>query len=188
MAAVKKPAPKLPKSMPLVVSDAPGDANGFNDQGVGAPVPEQSTPQGERTAADILSFSIGRTDDKKQVTGITASLTLAAAPDTGTNYRVGGVLGSCTSFYFEYTITPGLGPDSYLRNTCSGSQKFDAIVTVVVKGNTITWTLPAKSFPAGVTLGQTLDSIKAEARGDVVAAVVPAIDVSHTDKTYKLGA
>ena len=191
-AVKKKPTPKLPKAVPLVLADPQGDANGINDQEglLPAAPPEQSTPQGERSAADILSWSLGRVDDGKQITAVTASMTLAAAPDQLTDYRIEASSPTCPIFWFEVEILPQLGTDGYLRNDCvkNGSSVFDKIVDVKISGNTITWTLPVKSFPAGVKLGQALSGLFAATHGDEAAVIVGTIDQSSgADKTFKLG-
>ena len=190
-AAVKpKPKPKLPVSKPLTVTDPAGDANAINDQDELLPAapPEQSTPQGQRTAGDIVSWSVGRMDDGKAVTGIVASMTLSAAPDQGTDYRIQASTPTCPYFWFELQWTPGLGQSAYLRNDCAknGTTVFDKIVELTIKDKTITWTLPLKNFPAGVKLGQVMTVPVATSNG-CTAVIVPVLDQSKNDKTYKLG-
>lgn len=194
-AAVKKPKPKpLPKSAPVVITDNGGDANGINDQGGLLPAnPEQSTPQGQRAAADILKVTFARTDDGKAVTGMSVTLSLAAPPDRGTFYRVTSSVPACSTFWFQYGVDLAASAyDGNLRHNCAGDGGGPVPATVnqsiptVVKGNDITWTLPVKLFPAGVKLGHLISDIAVETRG-YVQATAPVIDQVTTDKAYKIG-
>lgn len=192
--AKPKPKPKLPASKPLVVTDNAGDANGINDQGGLLPAnPEQSTPQGQRTAADILKVTFARTDDGKAVTGMTVTLSLAAPPDRGTFYRVTGSVPACSVFWFQYGVDLAANPyDGNLRHNCAGDgggpvpATANMSIPTVVKGNDIIWTLPAKMFPAGVKLGNLISPIGVETRG-YAQATAPVIDQLKTDKSYKIG-
>ncbi|MBV9097016.1 MAG: hypothetical protein JO079_03070, partial [Frankiaceae bacterium] len=47
-----------PKSGDLHVTDPTGDANGINGQGIGAPVPSQSTGPASVAGADITSIDL----------------------------------------------------------------------------------------------------------------------------------
>ena len=76
------------------IVDPAGDANAINDEGIGSPfpnVPSTSTPADD-SAADIRSVLFQTTfkkhHKKKVVTGSTVTLTLSAAPQPQTMYRV----------------------------------------------------------------------------------------------------
>jgi hypothetical protein len=188
MAAVKK-KPSLPKSKPLIVQDAQGDANGINDNFglLPASPPEQSTPQGERTAADIVSYELGRLDDGKQVTALVGKLTLAAAPDQGTDYRIRMSAGDCDTYFLEYEFAPALGGNGEVRMACGGSTSATFVdVDTKVVGNTIIWTLPTKSIPGGLKLGTTRSVHGAQTSGET-AVIPPGIDQVVNEATYKIG-
>jgi hypothetical protein len=194
MAVVKK-KPALPKAQPLVATDTAGDGNGLNGQGFGDVTgqdPSQATPA-DRSAGDITKLTIARTDDGKTVTGLQVTLSLSAAPDRGTFYRVSTSVPACSTFWFQYGVDmTGAPTPGNLRHNCSGdgSGVVPATVNVdiptVVKNTDIIWTLPLKAFPAGVKLGSLIDSISVETRG-YAQATAPVIDRLTTDKSYKIG-
>ena len=176
------------------VTDPTGDANAINNQGEPQSVPSQSTPA-DLAAADIVSVRFATTfatrvvhgERVKKPTGMTATLTLAAPPtDPFINYRIDVNATQCAPLFFEYSTSPaGRGTD--LR--CPGSipvatpDTLLAVSKAVVKGNTITWSVPLKSLPVGTTLS----SLEADTRFNPVKLTVPAIDIATSNKTFTVG-
>ncbi|MDQ1705791.1 MAG: hypothetical protein QOF18_2157 [Frankiaceae bacterium] len=175
------------------VTDATGDANAINGQGEPASVPSQSTPA-DVSAADIVSVRFATTFVTKVVkgkkvktaTGMTATMTLAAAPTVPfINYRISTSAAGCSNLFFEYSTSPG-GRGTDLR--CPGAVPLvstDTLYAVksAVKGSTITWTVPIKSLPVGTTLS----SLEADTRFNPVKLTVPAIDIATSGNTFTVG-
>ena len=201
--AAAKPKPKpLPKSVPLVVTDKAGDANGVNGQshlGGGTPAdadPSQSGP-GQRTAADILSVALGRLDDGKAVLGLTAVFTLSAAPDQGTIYRVQASTPQCSTFWISYSFPLGGTPSASLRENCTGANVTTPL-TASVAGSVITVKAPFSSMPKAVKVGTPLTGLFGETKGHAQGPAVPAAgsvgptvptidDTTVSSGTYKVG-
>jgi hypothetical protein len=180
--------PKLAKAAPLVVKDAAGDANAVNDQGGLLPTaPEQSNSAANQASADIVSFSLGRTDDGKKVKAFVGTLTLAAPPAQGTDYRIRMSTAECSTYFLEYEFAPGLGASGEVRETCDGgtTATFDP-VDATVTGSTITWTIPVKSLPGTVKLGTVL-TVEGAQTSVETAVIFPGLDQVVTDKTFKIG-
>ena len=178
---------KLAKASPLVVKDAAGDANGVNDQGGLLPgVPEQSGA-GSQGSADIVSFSLGRTDDGKKVKAFVGTLTLAAPPAEGTDYRIRMSTAECATYFLEYEWAPGLAAAGEVRHDCDGAPTatFEP-VDAAVNGNTITWTIPIKSLPGTAKLGTVL-TVEGAQTSVETAVIFPGLDQVSTDKTFKIG-
>jgi hypothetical protein len=179
---------KLAKAAPLVVKDASGDANAMNNQGGLLPAaPEQSNESTSQKSADIVSFSLGRLDDGKKVKAFVGSLTLAAPPAQGTDYRIRMSTAECSTYFLEYEWAPGLGASGEVRHTCDGgtTATFEP-VDAAVSGNTITWTIPIKSLPGTAKLGTVL-TVKGAQTSVETAVIFPGIDQVMTDKTFKIG-
>jgi hypothetical protein len=174
------------------ITDPAGDANGINDQGEPAAVPSQSTP-GDVSGADIKSVTFATTFVTKRVhgksvrtaTGFTVTMALSAAPMPFVNYRVYASTSACASLFFEYNTTPGTaGP----RVRCPGSipaVSADKLFTATetVKGSSIVWTVPTKTFPAGTSFS----TLKADTRFNPVKLTVPVIDEASTAATFTVG-
>ncbi len=180
-------APKLPKAKPLVVKDVAGDANGLGGQfGVPTPADNTSTPASVKDA-DILSFTLARLDDGKTVKGLRATLTLAAPPAQGRDYRIRMSAPGCTTYYLEYEYFPALGGQGEIRDTCDGgaSATFTPVDAAVV-GNSIVWTVTKGAFTGGVKIGTLLQVHGAEASVET-AAIFPTLDSARTETTYRVG-
>jgi hypothetical protein len=190
-AATTKAKP-LPKPKPLVITDKAGDANGLNSQSHAAPADPSQAGPGERTAADILSVSLGRLDNGKAVTGLTASFTLGAAPDQGTIYRIQGATADCSTFWISYNFPLGGTPSAALRENCSGTAVSTVLSGVVVKDATITISLPFKDMPKSIKVGTEITGVFGETKGHATtpaaSPTVPTIDDTETAATsYKVG-
>ena len=183
------------------VVDVVGDANGINNQGVTA-LPDQNVSTGPAQAAafDITSIDFATTRTKvgrKLVaTGYTATMTLSAAPVTsGALYRVRAVAPGCSTFWLQWNTAP-TGTTTTLRHNCVPSGSPTGAVSdtvsvplkaVVVKGSTITWTVPFKSLPKGVKVGSSLTDLGADNRISNGASTAPQIDGVFTTAKYKIG-
>lgn len=170
-------------SSPLTVKDAAGDANGFNDQFGLLPAgpPEQSNDSLSQKSADIVSFSLARKG--KLFVG---TLTLAAPPAQGTDYRIRMSAPGCSTYFLEYEFAPALPPTGEVRHTCDGgtSAVFDP-VDATVTGSTITWAIPVKGMPGGLKAGAAL-TVKGAQTSVETAAIIPGIDQVRADKTFVL--
>jgi hypothetical protein len=174
-------------SAPLVLTDAKGDANGVNGQGVadqnGQPGP------GSQDGKDILGLTLTPTGGKK-CTGYTAVVELAAAPTSNTHYRVLGTTAKNTSlFWLQYDNNPLAGTTSVLRyNDGSGAKVVDLSTPVKVAGSKLTFTVTAKDLKAA---GEKLAGLAVLAPGVDVRtstgrATVPSWDVlPESDKSFK---
>lgn len=191
-------AKKLAPAKPLVVTDKAGDANGINGQShIGQAAdpaadvdPSQSGP-GQRSAADLLAVSLGRQDDGKTVTGLTATFTLGAAPDQGTIYRLQASTPDCSTFWVAYSVPVGGAPTATLRENCSGTAVVTP-VTAVIKDSTITVSLPFSAMPKTIKLGTVFSGLFAETKGHAstpaASPTIPTIDdTAISAGTYKLG-
>jgi hypothetical protein len=182
-------APKLAKAHPLTVTDAAGDANGVNSQGglLPASPPEQSNGSVNDGAADILSFTLGRKDNGSKVTALVGTLTLAAPPAQGTDYRIRMATADCSTYFLEYEFPPGLGASGEVRENCGGATTaaFDP-VDATVTGNTITWTIPIKALPGSAKLGTVLN-VKGAQTSVETAAIIPGIDQVVTSQSFVIG-
>jgi hypothetical protein len=200
MAAVKKAAPKLPKAKPLVVTDAAGDANAINDQSALLPAapPEQSTPQGERTAADITGLSIARLDDTKSVKGIVMTMKLAAVPDKGTGYTFGLQDPSCADnsngdvILFRYFYYLDGSTKAFVREICGTTDKSTPLTNVKVVGNDVVFTVPFAEMPSHMKLNTVLGAIQGYTVGLAGTASTTYLGVPNIDQTapvsgYKIG-
>ena len=183
------------------VIDVVGDANAINNQGVTA-IPDQSVSTGPAQAApfDITSIDFktygAKVGRKFVAQGYTVTMALSAAPvTTGALYRVRAIAPACSTFWLQWNTAP-TGTTTTLRHNCAPSGSPTAAVSdtvsvalkpVVVKGSTITWTVPFKSLPKGVKVGQTLTELGADNRISNGAATAPQIDGVFTTAKYKIG-
>jgi hypothetical protein len=191
--AATKPTPKLAKAKPVVITDKAGDANGINSQSHAIPADPSQSGQGGRTAADILSVSVGRLDDGKKVLGMRATFTLAAAPDQGTIYRIQSSAPACSTFWISYNFPVGGAPTASLRENCTGTAATTVLTTVKVVDKTITIDLPYKVLPKLIKPGTVLSGIFGETKGHAATPAanptVPTIDDTVTSPdSYKVGA
>ena len=187
VAAPSLAAGKLAPAKPLVVKDATGDANAMNSQNGSAPVPEQSNETVNQKSADIVSFSLGRKDDGKTVKSFIGTMTLAAPPAKGTDYRIRMKTDDCPTYFLEYEVPLALGASAYVRQNCGGAptSSFDP-VDVRVSGNTIMWIVPAKRLPGLAKLGTVLTVTGAQTSGDT-AVIFPGIDEVRVNNTFVIG-
>ena len=189
LAAPSLAGPRLAKAVPLTVKDAADDANGFNSQGglLPASPPEQSNGTLSMKSADILSFTLGRKDDGKKVTALVGTLTLAAPPAQGTDYRIRMSTPDCSTYFLEYEFPAGLGASGEVRENCGGATTaaFDPVDATVV-GSTITWTIPIKGMPGSAKLGTVL-TVKGAQTSVETAAIFPGIDQVVTNQPFTIG-
>lgn len=187
--AATRPSSKLPKSKPLVVKDATGDANGLNGQGGLVPVnPGSQSGPVQDAGSDIVSFTLTRKDDGKKVTALVASLTLAAAPAADRNFRIRMSSPSCSTYFLEYDTSSLLGSGANFRDNCNPAATgatFTAI-DATVSGSTITWVVPVKALPGDVKVGTPL-TVKGAQVSVETAIIFPGVDEVLTDATYKIG-
>lgn len=183
---------KLPAPKPLVTTDPAGDANGINSQGGLVPVPSQSG-QGQRTAADILSVALGRLDNGKAVTGLTATFVLSAAPDQGTIYRLQMSAPGCKIFWLSYNVPIGGPISANIQDDCTtAGTSVVTPVTATVKDKTIKIAVPLKALNKKITLGTALTGMYGESKGHAYTGVrnptAPTIDeTTIATATYKIG-
>lgn len=178
----------LAKARPLTVTDAKGDANFLNSQNGIAPVPEQSNEAVNQKAADILSFTLGRKDDGKTVKSFIGTMTLAAPPEAGYDYRIRMKTEDCGTYFLELEQSPALAPAAYVRENCGGATTSNFTPTQFsVSGNTITWIVPAKRLPGTAKLGTVLTVTGAQTSRHNVAVIFPGVDQVVTDKTFVIG-
>ena len=189
VAAPSLAAGPLTKAKPLVVKDATGDATALNSQYGSAPVPDQSNETVSQKASDIVSFSLGRKDDGKTVKSFIGTMTLAAPPAKGNDYRIRMRTEECATYFLEYEVPlAAFAPSAYVRTNCDGAptSTFDA-VDLRISGNTITWIVPAKRLPGSAKLGTVLTVTGAQVAGHGGAVIVGTIDEVRTDKTFVIG-
>jgi hypothetical protein len=176
------------KPVPLTVTDVADDANGLNDQfGLLPAAPEQSNGAVSQKSADILSFTLGRKDVGGKPKAFVGTMTLAAPPAQGTDYRIRMTAPGCTTYFLEYEYAPALDPAGEVRHTCDGgtSAVFEP-VDVTVTGSTITWTIPIKGMPGGLKMGTPL-SVKGAQTSVETVAIIPGLDQVRVDKTFVIG-
>jgi hypothetical protein len=189
------------------IIDPTGDANGLNDQGVFATAPPgfpENTPTSPASlsAADITSVSFVNTFVTKRVhgkktrvpTGFVVTMTLAAPPTTpGLFYRVAGATHGCDSLYFEYSTAPTDPQPGSARCAAVPPQtnRDIAVKHVAVVGNSIVWTVPVTSIPAG----STITALAAQTRGTAYVATpaisggptAPQFDYASTTRVFTVG-
>ena len=181
LAAVPGHAASSPKPQ---ITDPAGDANGINDQGEGLAVPSESTPV-DVSAADITAVTFATNFNKLKPTGITVTMTLSAAPTTPEFfYRVVATIKGCASVFFEYgTDVATGGSDVRCPSTVPTKDKTYSDAPAVVKGHTITWTLPLKAFPVGTKF----TSLSAQTRFNPAVITAPQIDGATSSASFTVG-
>lgn len=179
-AAAAQAAPStLPASKAVVITDQAGDANGINSQShVADGVPSVAGP-GQRTAADILSVTVGRLDNGKQATGLLLTMKLSAAPDQGTIYRIQSSTPDCTQFWISYNFPAGGSGAGSMRENCTGTAVTKPI-PATVKDGVITFALPYAVLPKAVKAGTVISEIFGETKGHAstpaASPTAPTID------------
>jgi hypothetical protein len=186
-------AAKAPKPQ---ITDPVGDANAVNGQGVVTGTPEPTTPA-DVSGADITSVRFQSTYKTKTVhgrtkripAGFTLTMTLAAAPTTpNVVYRVSSSAPICEELFFEYSTS--------VSNTVGSARCAAAlpqpsgpipVTKVVVKGNSIIWTVPAKSLPAGQTLTSLDAQTRVIAETPALTVTAPQYDEASSSATYTVG-
>lgn len=174
------------------ITDPTGDANGINDQGVGAPIPSEAGPA-DFSAGDITSVSFTSTFVTRKVsgklkrvpTGFTVKMALASAPTTPeVFYRVVASAADCTDVFFEYGTDVATGGSTVrCPATPPAPSTTYSDAAAVVKGNTITWTLPLRAFPVGTTF----TSLTAQTRFNPAVVTAPQIDAAASTATFTVG-
>jgi hypothetical protein len=173
------------------ITDPAGDANGFNDQGVGAPVPSQSSPAdysgGDITGVTFASTFVtkkGRRRLVKTPTGFTVTMALGGAPGPETFYRVVATIPGCDTLFIEYGTDAAEGGTAMRCPALPGAQATDyTIAPAAVKDSTITWTIPISVLPAGTTLTQ----LNAQTRLNPAVVTAPQIDYASSAATFTVG-
>ena len=183
-------APKLPKPVPLTVTDPAGDANFSNRQGGLLPAAPPALPGSLRQGADITAVGLGRLDRGNVVKALTVTMKLAGPPEEATQYRVAMSAPGCDVYYVEYQNPPA-GSDAVItkggliRENCTGESVFTD-VDATITGNTIVWTIPVKGMPGDLKLGTPL-TVEYGQTNFETAAVFPAFDDVVIGKTFKIG-
>jgi hypothetical protein len=191
--------------------DTAGDANFVNGQRTldnpPAPLPPGDpgnipTEPASVEAGDILSlqmksvFAPAKRGRKKTASGFTVTLTLAAAPTTGMYYRIRTVAPLCENFWLEYDAsasTTGQGTVSKVHCLVFiGGTLFDKVAPPVVKGSTITWTVPLSALNGKVQAGHAITKPVVEARvmpvkGDANNGWVAADYADNPTGAFKVG-
>jgi hypothetical protein len=173
------------------ITDPAGDANGFNDQGVGAPIPSQTSPADD-SGADITSVTFASTFVTKKVgrrtvktpTGFTVTMALAAPPTPETFYRIVATIPGCDQLFIEYGTDVATGGTAMrCPSLPGGTATTFTIAHAAVKNSTIVWTIPTTVLPAGTTLS----SLSAQTRLNPAAVTAPQIDYASSSATFTVG-
>ena len=186
------------------ITDAAGDGNGLNGQGL-EDTPSQSTPS-DYSGGDIVSIDWTTTGTAKKPTGFQVVMKLSGAPSPGTIYRVTTATADCTTFWLTYTVFADGPTSGSLQHNCPGftatgttaavpllsKTESDPLTTVAVNGSTITWTVPATALPKAIKKGTAITKLSGETRFMAGAsarggATVPTIDLAAGDGTYTSG-
>ncbi len=177
-----RPAPSLRPSTPLVVTDKAGDANGINSESHAVPADPSQTGPAQMASADILSFSLGRLDNKKTVLGLTASMTMSAPPAAGAIYRIQAATATCTTFWIAYAFPAGPdSPSASLRENCGGATSTTTTkIDAAISGNTITWSLPFSILPKDIKVGTVISNAFGETKGHIGTSPLASLPAAGT--------
>src|SRR3954447_5090605 len=172
------------------ITDATGDGNAVNDQGLGVVrVPEQKTPS-EYSGGDIKSVVFQtvfvKKGKRKVPNGFTVTMNLADAPGPQTDYRITAHTAGCDAaggeVRFQYdTPAAGAAGGAQCYSTTATSPMPITTTKVAVRGSSIVWTLPAKAVPAGTAFGNLAASTRMVFPGSPSprSVTAPAIDVAN---------
>lgn len=136
---------------------------------------------------------------------LVASLTLAAPPSTqaGSAYTFTADITACGNGYMSFTYTPGavLGDGSLFVSGCgtddgTGPAEILDDVVPVVKGSTITWTMPLADMGSDLPLSTVFSNLTAASDlnepvfgliGTSLLTPESSIDAASSDASWKLG-
>jgi hypothetical protein len=205
-AVVPGQAATVPASRPQI-TDAPGDANGVNDQGSGAATLNFSGPADDANA-DITSVvfatkfktvtttkKVTTVVKKKKVTklvtvttqvpdGFTVTMNLSAAPDGNHAYDVVANNPACAAGYFDFTFNTGplsLNQIDCFPNDATSTNSSTVAGEAAVVGKSVVWTVPAGAVPNGSVFS-------ALAGTTTTAALIGQIDQADGGTSvYKVG-
>jgi hypothetical protein len=180
------------------ITDATGDANGVNSQpgllGTGGPNPNAATAPASYSGDDILSVSFVTNFVTKKVkrktvktpVSFTATMRLAAPPDAQSYYVVDATSSDCPDgISFEYSTESQFEADGVSCFDASsgsiGSINDYPAMPAVVKGNTISWTVPV----SGIKVGTVLSGL--EAYAGVGPFSTGTLDEADSTATYTVG-
>ena len=178
-----------------------------------APKPQITDAKGDgpQPGVDIVSvlWSTTGTGSGRRYVPKKLVLTMTLAGDVLTNpgitYEASAVTTTCETVTFSaqqgtpYSAVVGVNGwaewGSCSKPTSDGDSNVE-LLTVAVKGNTLTWTMPIKMLPKGLTLGTVFSDF--EARVDPTNPVVPfpssltrtdmgLLDIGTGTGTWKLG-
>ena len=141
-------AATLPSSVSF--TDQTGDANGLNSQGF-MPLSGQSTAPAELASADIVGVRVATLYKKRKPYALSVTLTLAAAPDSVTDYIVNASVpdgcGGGSRINLQYG---GFGAFPSTVANCTDSTSSAAIglgpAQVDAAKHTITWLIDGSGF------------------------------------------
>lgn len=189
---------------PTAISDATGDGNGLNGQGVAAD-PGHATPS-DYSGGDIVSIAWTSLGTKKKPAGFKVVMTLAGAPAPGTIYRVTTSAPGCTTFWLSYTVWVDGPTSASLQHNCPGfkatgttagvpligQSESDPLTTVAAAGHTITWTVAPSALPKSIKPGTAISKLSGETRFAAGTSIrggvtVPVIDLAAGDGTFTYG-
>ncbi|MDQ1747843.1 MAG: hypothetical protein QOD07_2106 [Frankiaceae bacterium] len=175
------------------ITDAIGDANGVNQQfpGLGPEPPTVQTAPADLAGADIstvqfvTNFVTKKVKNKKVKVpnGFTVTMTLAAAPMADVEYRVAAAAGDCTSVFFEYDTSVGLGGSDVRCPATPPASDNNYGVTATASGTKISWVVPNGVFHNGTVFS----SLNAQTRMVVGVVTAPQVDYATSNATYTLG-
>jgi hypothetical protein len=180
------------------ITDPVGDGNAVNDQGLGAPVPSQTTPS-EYAGGDIVSVTFQtlfvKRGTKRVANGFTVTMKLAGPPGPQTDYRITAHTPTCSAdvgeVRFQYdSLAAGARGGAQCYSTTATTPSPIKTKSVVVKGSTIIWTLPANAVPKGTSFADLGASTRMVFPGSPSprSATVPAVDVAGSSSIYTYGA
>lgn len=176
----------------LTLTDAKGDANGVNGQGVVTGVGDRSGPV-QKADSDIVSVtfdSLGTTKTvkgKKAFTcgGFTATIELAAPAGSASVYRVLGTgVVNASQFWLQYNNAP-TGKTTTIRHNDGAAKTTPLGAEAKLDGNKIIFTVTDKDIKAtGEKLDKfTLGSPGVDVRTSTGAATVPSYDSLEPDES-----
>ena len=185
-----------PTAKKLALTDAAGDANAVNDQGLLGAFDGTSGP-GSQPSKDIVGLKYASTLVKKgrvtTCTGFTVTLMLAAAPDaSGTLYRIDGKgVTDASLWWLQYDgATTKVRWDDGTGTNPLSSGSAELVNPAVVSGSTITFKITDADLKASNERpkGFVISAPGADIRTVIPsAATVPQWDILPTDddKTFK---